>query len=157
MDATTMRLTTLLANKLRGDFPAYQFVASDDFRWSPTKQTIYYDEASDDRASLLHELSHATLNHTAYTKDIELIEMERDAWEHTRQSLSVPYDVPVSDETVQQSLDTYRDWLHARSTCPHCTAVGIQTKKSLYKCIACSTKWRVNDARVCALRRYKQT
>lgn len=154
MDAIIMPSTTLLATKLQADFPAFTFTGADEFRWSPQEQTIFYDHTSDDQASLLHELSHASLRHADYTKDIELIEMERDAWEHATTTLSKRYAVTIDDTIVQDALDTYRDWLHARSTCPHCKATGLQTKKNQYKCLVCETKWRVNDARVCALRRY---
>lgn len=154
MDAITMPLTTLLATKLQADFPGFIFAGSNEFRWSPQEKTIFYDQTSDDQASLLHELSHAVLDHTDYTKDIELIEMERDAWEHASTIVAKRYGILIDDTTVQDALDTYRDWLHARSTCPHCKATGLQTKKNQYRCLVCETKWRVNDARVCALRRY---
>jgi hypothetical protein len=149
-----MPSTTSLATKLRRDFPLFAFTASDSFRWSPQDKTVFYDSRSEDTASLLHELGHAQLNHADYSKDIELIEMERDAWECAVRTLANAYAVTISDDYVQRALDTYRDWLHARSTCPHCKATGVQMKKNLYKCVACSTRWRVNDARVCALRRY---
>ena len=149
-----MPSTTSLANKLQSDFPAYTFKASDEFRWSPQENIIFYDQNSDDIASLLHELAHATLGHASFTKDLALIEMERDAWQYAVTKLAPAYGLTINDETVQDSLDTYRDWLHARSTCPHCKATGVQTKKSTYKCILCATKWRVNDARVCTLRRH---
>lgn len=154
MDAITMPLTTSLAAKLQADFPTFTLVAGTAFHWSPQDKKIHYEESSDDTASLLHELSHAILEHTNYSKDIELIEMERDAWEHAVQVLAPTYRITIEDNDVQDALDTYRDWLHARSTCPECQATGVQTKKSQYRCIACMTNWRVNEARVCALRRY---
>ena len=150
-----MPSTTLLVTKLQSDFPAFTFAAGNEFRWSPSDKTIFYDPSSDDDASLLHEVAHAILAHAQYSKDIELIEMERDAWEHAKTVLSPIYAITIDEDIVQESLDTYRDWLHARSTCPNCKATGIQTKKSQYKCITCSTQWRVNEARVCALRRYR--
>lgn len=149
-----MPSTTLLAAKLQQDFPLFTFTHGDEFRWSPQDKTIYYDTTSDDCPSLLHELAHAALNHTEYAKDIELIEMERDAWAYANTPLSATYSINIDDQIIQDSLDTYRDWLHARSTCPHCQATGVQVKKNQYKCLACNTQWRVNDARVCALRRY---
>lgn len=145
---------TSLAAKLSIDFPNYQFIPSSEFHWSPLEKTIFYNQGSKDSASLLHELSHALLGHEDYIKDIGLIEIERDAWQYASNTLAALYDTPISDEIVQDALDTYRDWLHARSTCPECTATGIQTKKSIYKCLACSSRWHVNDARICALRRH---
>lgn len=116
---------------------------------------IYYDAQSDDSPTLLHELSHAVLNHTDYLKDIGLLELERNAWDYAQTTLAPLYDVTIEEDIVQDSLDTYRDWLHARSTCPECGATGLQVKQRDYKCVACQTTWHVNDARFCALRRYK--
>lgn len=155
MDAIIMPSTTSLAARLSGDFPQFQFAPDKEFRWSPVEKTVFFDQFSDDPASLLHELSHALLGHTDYFKDIQLIGMERDAWSHASDKLCPAYGVRVTDEEIQDALDTYRDWLHARSTCPTCTATGIQAKIHTYRCIACGAKWSVNDARVCALRRYK--
>jgi hypothetical protein len=149
-----MPSTISLATKLRADFPAFTLTAGEGFLWSPSDKVITYDQTSDDMASLLHEVSHAVLDHAQYSKDIELIEMERDAWNHAVKILAARYQVHIHDNTVQAALDTYRDWLHARSTCPKCQATGLQTKKNQYKCIACTANWRVNEARVCALRRY---
>lgn len=145
---------TSLVNQLRLDFPDYAFTPGNDFHWSPQEQTIFYASRVDDSASLLHELAHAVLGHDNFSKDIELLEMERDAWGYARQRLASRYGVGISETTAETALDTYRDWLHARSTCPTCTATGLQIKKSHYRCLACATTWRVNDARVCALRRY---
>jgi hypothetical protein len=147
-------LSTPLLSKLKSDYSSFQFEASDEFRWSPEEATIYYDEQSNDSATLLHELSHAILDHTSYLKDIGLLELERDAWEYARTTLAPTYSVDIKEDLIQDSLDTYRDWLHARSVCPTCTATGIQVKQRAYRCIACGTVWQVNDARFCALRRY---
>jgi hypothetical protein len=144
-----------LATKLQADFPAFTFVSDTGFRWSPDEKVILYDQASEDLPSLLHELSHAILDHKRYTRDIQLIELERDAWRYARDVLAVAYSVAIDTNQVEDALDTYRDWLHARSVCPGCRATGVQTGKNEYKCIICITTWRVNDARICALRRYK--
>lgn len=143
-----------LVNKLRTDFPQFQFVTSDQFKWSPAKSTIVYDSVSNDVTSLLHEVSHAVLNHDSYAKDVQLIEMERDAWEHARGILGPLYAIPIDEGIIQASMDTYRDWLHSRSICPNCDATGVQVKKNMYRCVACNALWIVNDARICALRRY---
>lgn len=143
-----------LVSKLQTDFPELTFLPDQTFKWSPHESTITYIENSNDTASLLHEMGHAVLGHEYYTKDIELIEMERDAWEYARSALSERYHTHIDGDVIQQALDTYREWLHARSTCPHCQATGVQSIKNHYKCVACQGKWRVNDARICALRRY---
>ena len=155
MDATTTPSITSLAAKLRIDYPGYTFKEGGDFRWSPQKKAIFYDARSNDSVTLLHELAHALLKHTDYRRDVELIAMERAAWEYAAQSLAPLYAVSVTVDQIEDALDTYRDWLHARSTCPSCGATGVQIKDHSYQCVACFTQWRVNDARSCALRRWK--
>lgn len=155
MDVTTTPSITSLVAKLEIDYPAYHFNKSREFRWSPAEQTIFYDGQSNDFASLLHELAHAVLGHSHYLRDVELLGMERVAWEHAATTLAPLYGVTVTTDTIEDALDTYRDWLHARSTCPHCDAVGIQIKDHPYRCVTCFTQWKVNDARSCALRRWK--
>lgn len=152
MDATIMRSTTLLAAKLAAQYPQFQFQGGESFRWSPAVATIFYED-SEDEAFLLHELSHALLGHTSYKKDLELIEMERDAWQRTRE-LASEFNLELEEDSIEDALDTYRDWLHARSQCPTCAATGIQTHGHTYRCISCETSWRVNEARLCGLKRY---
>jgi hypothetical protein len=147
-----MPLITSLANKLAAQYPQFAFTASDTFSWSPTAQCIRYDVQSDDCQSLVHELAHAILTHDTYRRDIELISMEREAWSKAKK-LGTMYGISIEEDFIQDSLDTYRNWLHARSTCPNCAATGLQ-QKGQYTCIACGTGWKANDARICELRRY---
>ena len=155
MDATTMPSITSLLTKLQADYPTITFSKAADFRWSPPEKTVYYTNDPHADALLLHELSHSLLNHSLYIKDIDLIKMERDAWEKARH-LAPQYEVVLSDDIIQPHLDSYRDWLHARSTCPTCGATGVQTKQATYHCVACGATWRVNEARMCGLKRYRQ-
>lgn len=147
-----------LLDKLSSQFPELHFVEGNRFHWQPTKKTIQYDlsDTSFD-AHLLHEASHAVLKHTSYQRDIDLIKMERDAWEHAKVTLGPQFDVIIPAAIIHNDMDTYRDWLHERSTCPTCKATGLQIQKKLYQCVSCRQTWRVNDARICALRRYKIT
>ena len=149
-----MPSTSSILSTLKKDFPAITFKRSDTFRWSPEEGTIYYADDTDS-ASLLHEVAHALLKHTHYKYDVALLEIERQAWDVVVSDLSKRYDIPVTEEEVENMLDTYRDWLHSRSLCPTCQATGIQADKATYNCLACNTNWRVNEARSCALRRYK--
>lgn len=161
MDATTTHSTSWLIKKLSAAYPTISFQSSDHFAWSPSSRTVLYD-LSDKNAPflLLHELAHALLGHRTYTRDIELVAMESAAWETAAHLLATdPELLPgallrPTDAIVQDHLDTYRDWLHARSTCPKCSATGYQTASRRYACPACAHQWRVNEARVCALRRY---
>jgi hypothetical protein len=156
MDATTMPSTLSLLTSVRKDFTDITFVAGEHFEWQPTDRTITYDpEDPFFDAHLLHELAHAILKHKDYDRDIDLIAMERDAWQHARLELSSRYDVDITGDILHHDMDSYRDWLHDRSTCPHCGSSGIQIKKHEYKCVTCLKTWRVNEARTCQLRRYR--
>lgn len=153
-----MPSTSLLIKRLRNDFPQFQFQPAKEFLWSAQKQTIFFNLS--DRYAVefsLHELSHALLNHRGYELDIDLIKLERDAWEYACKELAHRYNVTIVESTVQNNLETYREWLHARSKCPDCDATGLQTKTQYYRCLACNHTWHVNEARLCALRRYSIT
>ncbi len=149
-----------ILSKIKQDFPEIRFVSDEVFAWSPQSTTITYiaGDSPDDIAHLLHELAHALLNHNDYQRDINLIDMERAAWEYTVRELAPRYgvDIAMMDDVVQTSLDSYREWLHARSICPNCQAVGIECRKHQYRCLQCHGNWRVNEARNCELRRYKK-
>ena len=152
-----MPLTRSLLDKLISDHPQITFAEGEDFLWSPETATVYYvvDE-SDADALLIHELAHGLLEHKEYSRDVQLIAMETDAWEKAS-ALAHDYQLNLDDDTVQDHLDTYREWLHARSTCPSCEATGHQSGNNTYTCVACLGNWRVNEARICALRRYQLT
>ena len=151
MAATTTPKISLLINKISQDYSDIKFIESDDFSWKPTEKIVYYDPAGDE-SLFLHELGHVELHHATYRRDIELLAIERDAWEQAKR-LSKRYGITIEDESVESHLDSYRDWLHARSTCPNCQANGIQTDDKTYTCLECETSWRVNEARTCRLRR----
>jgi len=85
---------------------------------------------------------------------MELIQMERDAWEYARNKLSKTYSVAMDEDAIEMAMDSYRDWLHARSSCTMCHSTGVQVATNTYRCLACGTSWRTNEARLCALRRY---
>jgi ribosomal protein L37AE/L43A len=156
MVVITMLSTCSILKKLKSDNPTIDFQPSDDYLWSPNNQTVYYSDKSSDKdgyAYLLHELSHGLLEHTDYDRDVTLIAMERAAWDKA-QELASKYDLKIGDELIESNLDSYRDWMHSRSTCPNCDATGLQIKKLVYNCPACGHNWRVNEARVCALRRF---
>lgn len=149
-----MRSINWIIKQLRQDYPQFTFESADKFWWSADKTTIYFNHnAQDSQVYCLHELSHALLGHRGYEYDIDLIKLERDAWNYACVKLAPRYNVVIDAQTIQDNLDTYRDWLHARSACPDCAATGLQSKQH-YRCLACGHTWRVNDARICALRRY---
>lgn len=148
-----MPSTSSILSKLKTDFSDIHFIKGDIFQWRPAERAVYYENITD-TVSLLHEVAHAALNHRGYTRDVELLEIEREAWDKVISDLSKRYDVMIHEHEVENMLDTYRDWLHDRSLCPTCDATGVQTDRSHYSCLACLSNWRVNEARNCALRRY---
>lgn len=141
-----------LLKKLQRDFPAITFEPDSSFRWSPMNTTVYYDvNTSDSRSaswSLLHELGHAHRHHKTYTFDFELLRLESEAWDAAL-DLASRYSVDIDHDHIQDCLDTYRDWLHQRSTCPLCGCVSLQVTPSAYECFNCKTNWKVSASRFC--------
>lgn len=155
MDATTMRSMSSLVHKLKTDYPDITFFETEQFSWSPTTKTIAFSTTQPHASALLlHELSHGLLEHQDYQRDVQLLAIETAAWEKAKE-LAETYAIRISEDVIQDHLDTYRDWMHARSTCPECTAIGYQIGPNEYACAACTHQWRVNEARLCGLKRYK--
>ncbi len=159
MAATTTPKISSVFSRLQKDFSDIAFVAGVDFQWSPDTSTITHPPITtrEELSQLLHEVSHALLGHLSYPSDIALIDMERQAWQHAIEQLAPRYGLRlgVEDDIVQNTLDSYRLWLSARSTCPECSSIGQGLNKSNYRCLACGQSWRVNEARTCRLKRYK--
>lgn len=147
-----------LLAKLRTDFAELEFRPSKTFYWSPKEQVIHYRENAVDDASnwsLLHELSHALLKHKNYTTDFELLQMEVAAWAKAEE-IAKHYQQTIDPDHVQDCIDTYRDWLYQRSTCPTCTACSLQSDHRTYNCLNCGTTWHVSASRLCRPYRRKQ-
>lgn len=137
--------------KLSQDFPDLIFCSSNHFYWSPGTKQIFYNKQLDGNKtapwSLLHETAHALLEHKNYTSDIELLNIELHAWRKAIE-ISSNYNVSISKKYVHECLDSYRDWLHNRSTCPICGLSGTQkTGKPKYTCYNCHECWKVSDSR----------
>lgn len=132
--------------------PGVTFEPGDSFYWSPKHQTVIYNKAALSEPegiwSLLHETAHALLGHITYKTDFELLSLEVAAWERAKQ-LAPEIFTPIDENYVQDCLDTYRDWLHRRSTCPTCGSVGLQHSSTDYRCHNCNGVWHVSEARFC--------
>lgn len=143
---------TDLLGRLLNDHPAITFRSGSSFAWSQHELTITYPGDSIGSPSfawsILHELGHALLGHETFTHDLSLIRLERDAWDRARE-LSVDYGVEIPDEHIEACMDSYRDWLYARSLCPHCHQCGIQTERTMYSCVFCNYAWNVSESRLC--------
>lgn len=148
-----------IIEQLKRDFTDLIFQPADDFSWSPGQRTVFYAPVDSQLAvfQLLHEVAHGLLGHQHYQSDIQLLEMERQAWEYVCGDLAerYGYSLGMDNEIVQENLDTYREWLHCRSACPDCAATGLQSSADVYRCLNCQTNWRVNDAKKCRLKRQK--
>lgn len=148
-----------LVNRLSIDYPTIKFIVGNTFSWSPRIKCIYYNKLSlathKGQWTLLHELGHALSSHHNYTYDIELIEMEMEAWK-VAQQISNKYNIEVDDNHIQDCLDTYRDWLHLRSTCPKCNSVSTQKNQKIYFCYNCHHNWLVTNTQLCRPYRLSQ-
>jgi hypothetical protein len=146
--STQLKFNELL-DKLKKTYPAVSFLSSETFYWSPKNKTVYY-AANKPHAkwSLIHELSHALLDHNSYQTDFELLLLEVAAWEKA-EHLAAELKIELDKEYVQDCLDTYRDWLHRRSECPTCQMRGLQINPTTYQCTNCLNEWHVSMARFC--------
>ena len=145
-----------LLDKLIVEFPEINFQAGRHFKWSSDARTLFYNLSLKNASSLLlHELSHALLKHDDFELDIELVQKESVAWKYAQTTLAHRYHVEISDDEIEDAMDSYRIWLHKRSLCPDCHTSAFQTKTGTYKCLACLCQWRANDARDRSLRRYR--
>lgn len=155
MAATTTPSISWLLPQLEARLSGVVFVEGNDFAWSPTTKQITYDpKASGGAWKLLHEAGHAALGHSSYRRDIELLGYEVEAWSEAER-LAAELSASIPDSVVEDDIDTYRDWLHARSQCVACAQTGVQTSADTYRCLHCPATWRVNDGRQCGLRRMK--
>ncbi len=141
-----------LIKKLPKDFPDLTFEQGSDFCWSPKKRTIIYPSEVEDATvgawSLLHEVAHALLGHSRYDSDFELLHLEAVAWDKAS-LMAKEYGYDILSDHVQDCLDTYRDWLHRRSTCPVCGTTSLQESSRRYRCHNCNTSWSVTASRFC--------
>lgn len=140
-----------LVISLKRDFPTLSFQAGRVFCWSPKQQEIFYRENSSGDTSkwaLLHELSHALLGHKTYNSDFELLCLEVAAWDKAKE-IGAKYGQQIDPEHIQNCLDTYREWLHRRSTCPACGNGSFQQNATTYGCFNCHATWKVTAARFC--------
>lgn len=147
-----------MLHRLRERFPQLRFREGRTFYWSPGTSEVFYTlRANGERAvwSLLHETSHAILGHNHYNSDFELLQMEVAAWQQTR-CLSQELSVEMSEDHIQDCLDTYRDWLFNRSICPQCNNRSLQQPGTQhYRCFNCHALWKVTSSRFC--RTYRAT
>jgi predicted RNA-binding Zn-ribbon protein involved in translation (DUF1610 family) len=137
---------------LQRDYPMFTFVEAPRFAWHAGQQRIAYRPQALENVqgtwAVLHELGHALLDHAEYECDIELLQMEVAAWEKAR-ALAAHYTTAIDEDYLQDCLDSYRDWLHVRATCPTCFIRCLQANAHTYRCHNCGTAWHVTRSRLC--------
>lgn len=87
---------------------------------------------------LLHEVGHALAGHRDYVADVGRLKMEREAWEQARE-LCGKYNVEYDEQFVENTLDTYRDWLDRKSMCKKCGLTRYQDARGRYRCPGCES------------------
>lgn len=155
-DSTKEHGVAEIVQLLKRDFPHISFVSSDTFRWSYSTQSVHYNAHSKDPTwSLLHEVGHMVCDHQHYSSDVSLIRMELEAWESAKK-LARTYGRMIDEDHIQDCMDSYRNWLHKRSSCPVCTQNGIETHNGDYRCFNCQHTWHVSSSRLCRVYRMSQ-
>jgi hypothetical protein len=102
---------------------------------------------------LLHELGHAIMEHKTYNDDLELIDLEVEAWV-IAEGIAKKNKFKISRNYIEGCLDSYREYLFTRSWCKRCEMCGYQTGPDIYFCMNCQSRWKVNDNK---LKRIKKT
>ncbi len=146
-----------LISKLQHAYPSFSFLAGDSAQWSFERQEIVYLSEDNDETiwTLLHELGHGVLGHASYSTDVDLLKKEVGAWEKARE-IATGFRISIEEGHIEDCLDTYRDWLHKRSTCPDCASQGVQRSEKLYDCFNCQATWKVGKNRLCRPYRLKK-
>lgn len=129
MDAAFLR-------QLKEDFPEFKFINGKKFAFRPPKTIVLGPPEPFYELLALHEVSHAILKHKTFRADVERLKMENAAWEKARE-LASRYGVVISEDLIQDELDTYREWLHAKSKCRKCGLTRYQTPDGVYHCPRC--------------------
>lgn len=146
--------------KIVKKFRDYKFVDSSEFYWSAIDKTIHFDSSRMDSEEglykLIHEIGHAESHHKNFTSGIKLLSLETEAWVKAKDIAST-FDLNIPEKFIEHSLDSYRDWLHKRSTCPTCKTVGIESNENQYRCFNCRQKWAVSGDQRSRCYRQKST
>lgn len=127
-----------LVTKLQQDYPELSFTQGNREVFHPPKTIIYSSDANP--LALLHELGHYIIHRTDFSSDIELIQIETQAWQAAKE-LCPKYSVKWDEDFAQDHLDSYRDYLYTASLCPNCNITGYQDDYGNYHCPLCSKTW----------------
>lgn len=136
--------------RLQADYADISFEVGESACWSPKDQRVFYKTPFGEKElwALCHEIGHARLGHKSFTSDVDLLKKEVAAWQEAKM-VAEDYNVSIDNEHIEDCLDSYRDWLYKRSTCPSCQFKGIQQEPAKYTCLNCQTVWQVTYSRFC--------
>ncbi|MEK7471738.1 MAG: hypothetical protein AAB624_00650 [Patescibacteria group bacterium] len=136
-------------------FPELNFECGKSLSWNPTTASISYPDIdnTDVVYGLIHEIAHAKLGHDSFIHDIELLKMERDAWNQASEIAESKFGLKINVDYIEDCLDSYRDWLYKRSLCPQCHLSGFQVNNHEYSCPHCQIDWKVPISRLCVVKR----
>lgn len=155
---SNMNTSKTLLRELVRQYPDLLYVESKDFYWSPKDQTVHFNleklNTVEGGWSLIHELAHGLLRHSTYKTDYELLSYEVAAWQKAVEIAGL-HNVHIETDHIEECLDSYRNWLYARSTCPTCKLNSLQVSPDAYKCMNCLCKWTVSPSRFCRPYRLK--
>lgn len=128
---------------LAREYPQFTFKPSKRFTFRPPKTILLGAPQPFYPLLALHELGHALCQHSNYHTHIERLKIESEAWQMAKNlydshpEWGKTFDFAFDQSFVEDQLDTYRNWLHQKSTCPHCHLSRYQTPDGQYHCPHC--------------------
>ena len=146
--------STPLSNRQSFDFlsdlqlfyPEYRFKPGLRFLFRPPN-TIFYEPLDGPfqpfALQLLHELGHAISGHRNFQLSIDRLKIETEAWQAAEKILQIhpelvaKYHLSFDQEFAEVHLDTYRRWLHQKTTCKKCGLTMFQDKNQTWYCPHC--------------------
>ncbi len=129
-------MVTDILKLLKRDYPDLIFKPGKKFLFHPPRTILFNNDEPNFNSLLLHELSHAILQHHDFKTDLERVKMESEAWEKAG-DLAKKYDLEIDPNFINEELDSYRNWLHTKSKCKACGLTRYQTPDGIYHCPKC--------------------
>lgn len=135
-----------LVAQLKKDYPDFIFKSGSRFAFRPPKTIIIGPyEGKNTPLLLFHELGHALSKKYSYNLSVERLKIESLAWQAGKtaylacqKSGNYPNLPPWNETFVEDNLDTYRNWLHQKSTCKSCGLTMYQSKDKTWSCPYCN-------------------
>lgn len=135
-DSLLSRANLDFLESLKSTYPDFTFRPGRKFLFRPPKSIRYLESDENFRLLLLHELAHALLGHFTFSRSLERLEIERDAWEKTRKLCEIHH-VPFDESLAEAELDTYRDWVHQKTLCKTCGSTCLEVNSESLFCPFC--------------------